>query len=427
MVKFFIRNKPIVRIISLVLIMALCISGLSFLTPPAEAIAITVTTVGVIISFLALCGITFASVDIATKAATAFADDISSTDSGLWSEIQNITDKVDNGNIDPNDPYDPGNLAISAMTGAAVAKIFNKIKAWFGNDKNDSTFYADSDVFGMYAGQKVILNAGDHFGMEREQWYYSLPNEVPYDGSIQRVNLTLHGLPHYLEITMDRLTSFTFWLYEYDPVQEKYLGDAYKKYEHDDFCDARWGFITDNNILKVCFIYRFYGNTWTVRYQDLNIPVDSPTIDVDVLKDEVPYSNKTKYPINNIYKALSDKIKAGEDVKIDISDLLTELQETSTENLTINQEQLLVQTDIQTTLEDIAANQPGDPFDGVPKPSPMPTIGNIWDIVSDFLEDALIWMKLWVSGFNELPQSLQQTLWAILVVVIVIGILGVIL
>lgn len=55
----------------------------------------------------------------------------------------------------------------------------------------------------------------------------------------------------------------------------------------------------------------------------------------------------------------------------------------------------------------------------------IPDIGNTWDYVKEFLKDALIWMKLWFSGFVLLPQPVQTSLWALLIIAVVLGLLKV--
>lgn len=76
-----------------------------------------------------------------------------------------------------------------------------------------------------------------------------------------------------------------------------------------------------------------------------------------------------------------------------------------------------------------APNMPVSPIDPsgdyVPPTGSIPDIGGTWDYVSDFLQDALIWMKLWFSGFLLLPQPIQTSLWALIVIGVVLGLLKV--
>lgn len=60
-----------------------------------------------------------------------------------------------------------------------------------------------------------------------------------------------------------------------------------------------------------------------------------------------------------------------------------------------------------------------------PSITEIPGIAGTWGYVTSFLGSALIWMQLWFDGFTALPAPLKSTLWAVLVITIFTGLLGV--
>ncbi len=148
-----------------------------------------------------------------------------------------------------------------------------------------------------------------------------------------------------------------------------------------------------------------------------------------------PYSNNPKYNPNTVVNHMISAISNNNGLEIDtrpITEIITKNDDTDITG--IDQDDALDDAGIK---DDIISD-PTSLITPAPLPTPstgddyykpdittVPDVGGLWHYVTDFLKAALIWMQLWYSGFIMLPVALKTTLFALLVITIVIGLLGV--
>ena len=154
-----------------------------------------------------------------------------------------------------------------------------------------------------------------------------------------------------------------------------------------------------------------------IPYSNIGIDFTSLTAAIDRLIQTMTETQETILDLSDVYNALTDTAEGTE-----------EDEETAKVPYVPSLEWLKqILRDLGLTLDEIKAiTEVADP-DLPYKPSvgSIPSIGNTWNYVKEFLKDALIWMKLWFSGFVLLPPPVQTSLWALLIIAVVLGLLKV--
>ncbi|PKM73900.1 MAG: hypothetical protein CVU91_02305 [Firmicutes bacterium HGW-Firmicutes-16] len=155
--------------------------------------------------------------------------------------------------------------------------------------------------------------------------------------------------------------------------------------------------------------------------------------DIEMPMVDTPYINNPKFSPSTVIDKIIDTATRSP-IEVDIDEIIKRIQD----NEPVpdeDQEGKLI--DIGIIIDPTSTQNPNptptpsaDPAvdpDEQYKPAiiDMPDIGGLWDYVSDFMSNALIWMLLWFNGFSMLPLEIQYMLWALLIITIVTGLLGV--
>lgn len=434
------------KIVSLFMVFIICLGILTspLCQPKAEAFAITASATATLITIMALAGISFASLGIAKEV----SEELMRKDPGLYDSVNEIAN-----NMPPMPPGDPpANKFImdTSMTGA-VAYIFNRLKSVFGNIKNNgSVEVVDPNLFNLN-NANIVTNFSDLSSSqlyELAQYPFNFYSTVYGDSfdSTKSIQFKLNGDLQYNYFFFNNPNNSDL----YSLFVKREDGKFYFFQNGSDYVTVDFGGWHDNDLRLGFYVqsvlnngeafrvmpylaWSYYNSTGQRYYKTYtgstyeHIMTVYPT-ELGTHYNNVPYQNISPYELNIIYGALAEKLKEKE-ITFDYTEILEKIQSNQEEQLSKSQDDYLRDAEIIDTLEDIKAredpkpSQPDDP----PRPGIMPRFGNIWDYVKNFLNNALIWMKLWFSGFVLLPNEIQTALWALVVITIVIGLLGVIL
>ena len=154
-----------------------------------------------------------------------------------------------------------------------------------------------------------------------------------------------------------------------------------------------------------------------IPYSNIGIDFTSLTAAIERLIQSMTETQETILDLTDVYNALTDTAEGAQEdeeaAKVPYVPSLEWLKQ--------------ILRDLGLTLDEIKAITEGANPDLPYKPNVdgIPGIGNTWNYVKEFLKDALIWMKLWFSGFVLLPQPVQTSLWALLIIAVVLGLLKV--
>lgn len=449
---------------------------------PAHAELVLTASAVMIAATVALftaVGITFVSTGDAEKAAKAFV----TSSQEIHDQIQRIVDNVDSGGSPNGGNGDGSNkIKLNAACNAALATIFHGIKDFFhigSVDKGTVSYSVPFDQMvsvqnvGMYPANLISKlsneSDADYYKRLYSMAQYSFDayltfNDVRIGGSsssykFQSLSFFLtnsdspYGSPNrsasfcvpIVKIDGSCSTNISYSDYYYHPLNS----DSY-----------RFGFYfldqTSSNgmYLVVPFLVGFKnGSYFDCDQRPLETFYVSPSSRSNYVQS-VPYVLSGAYSFTDIYNQLRDKLATipaptvapvvspipsaepspsaspspvvAPPVEIDIENILRQIEQNQEQQIKDTQKDILIDIGIKDALDDKNADGTRTP-DNPPPSSGMPDIGGIWDYVKNFLSKALIWMQLWYSGFVLLPPELQITLWALLVITIILGVLGVIL
>ena len=178
----------------------------------------------------------------------------------------------------------------------------------------------------------------------------------------------------------------------------------------------------------------YFAGTFAERYQNSSGSIDINSLaDLGVAYAPVTYSYDIDYFLSEILQALREiagSISIPLDIPWDIpgEDVVEGKKEAEDEKqkaipFVPDWAQVWQDLGIKDLIDHVTTPDPDTPYK--PSVGNIPGIAGTWGYVSDFLGSALIWMQLWYSGFTALPVALKSTLWAVLVITIFTGLLGV--
>lgn len=438
-------NKTKIRWVSLFLCFSLCISmtlGMVVQEPAHAELVLTATTamVAVTIAMFTVMGITFVKTGDAEKAAKAFVQ----SSQEVHDMVEQISDNMKSGGSSNGGNGDGSNkIKLTAACNAALAVLFHKAKEFFhiGSVKSSHIDVGNANR-SYFCGIPVTNNA---LSLSASELFYYAPYTLSAGDTV-----TIHLPAGSFDITLNQRSTPDYAVLDRYTVVA--VGGGFTDMRIDpcvfDSNGKRIAAVT--SVFRVgLYIYDGYLNLYLASkstFSDSSVLYFSDTRQVahtstfsqlciannaggTFVEDlsAVPYVNGDKYSVTDIYDLLKDKLTlAPAPIEIDYSDILKQIEENQEEQIKKTQEEILIEIGIKDALDD--KNADGNKTPDNPAPSGgMPDIGGIWDYVKNFLSKALIWMQLWYSGFVLLPPELQITLWALLVITIILGVLGVIL
>ncbi len=158
----------------------------------------------------------------------------------------------------------------------------------------------------------------------------------------------------------------------------------------------------------------------SIPYSNIGVDFWSLAAAIERLQQTMTETQETILDLTDVYNALTDTAEeTGEDeetAKVPYVPSLEWLKQ-------ILHDLGLTLDEIKAITEGVINPDPDAPYK--PNVNGIPDIGGTWDYVKEFLKDALIWMKLWFSGFVLLPPPVQTSLWALLIIAVVLGLLKV--
>lgn len=427
MTKVF-QNRKFTRFISFLLLFVLVV--MLFVSPVllpkvyAEPITITVAAVAGLVALLGLIGITFATTDAAKEAAQM----VSAYDD-LWEDINSIR-------IPPDGP---GNgLGISSATSALTATILYRLYQIFKQD-NKGSFDVPDATSNVFQNVPFLIDPYSISSAEFAWNYASYPlgtsvnfnvNGVPYSYRLRYTEQSPSN--KYIEVI------FTKNGVDYPALFGYGFSMIHIFTTNEEMIDSRMGFFqyTKNSVpyLFPFFVSKFRNSSGVIQYQYSSMMPEYTNHCVPLITDEtspllksVPYKISDRFRMKNIIDAINRLVEVAP-VTVPTIDIETAIENDDDTGVDKNQDYFV---DLLPGLKDLLDQKRIDDIELDPdlpyKPAiiDIPDITSIWDYVEDFAEDALIWVKLWFSGFILLPDPLKGTLWALLVISVFTGLLGV--
>ena len=443
------------------------------LTMPAEATPALVVAAGAVVVWIfGLLGLHFASMNAANDAAEAFYN----SDTTIKTDVDTLV-----GALALNGTSVKFKITLALLP--VVKRLINAAKEFFSSDKAavdiPTDYYTHADFPGIKIHSSNFASfsfttdtpgtTDTYYGHALGEWA-SCDNFIPYDALVSLGTPEFYGYPPVYSFYNTNVNGIDFsyklcappeggqMLYwctsngDFMTTQHlSYSGSSYKRsfdFEKGDMLGYSWVEVPIGSYVYLVpvFMVMRINSSGVPEYTKLDTyfhPDYHPAINAERVApvfDNIPYSNigidftsltaaierlqqtltetqETILDLTDVYNALTDTAEgAGEDedtAKVPYVPSLEWLKQ--------------ILRDLGLTLDEIKAITEGANPDLPYKPSvgSIPSIGNTWNYVKEFLKDALIWMKLWFSGFVLLPQPVQTSLWALLIIAVVLGLLKV--
>lgn len=379
------RMKKFKKIICLLLVFILCFMLLAdpIVQPPADAIVLTATAsmIAVGATMLAMIGITFATAKLAELASRQIVT--SRPDIFDW-----VQDVIDNGS--GSNPPPPGNkeFKLSAGSSAGFATFVNEARRMFTGKKSTKVF--DRDIL-KYQGTTILKDEVYPDSWSNVNYYNILQyNMLDHNTDATAIRFTTtDGDIYAYKCTLNPDTNVTVWysfnggpwsaVAGYDQGYKFYISLPFSYFNNlKSLTEVRFGFQqrTSNGVTNLCpcigakwqntnAIYKYitmgFGNVFSPASVG-GFPLRDSSPEFGSV--DVPFKTDNDYKISDVYKTLTDEMERG-DITIDYTDTLEEIENSLDKQLSITQEQLLLQTQILDILEKIKAGQelatPGPP------------------------------------------------------------------
>lgn len=340
---------------------------------PAEAVAITASTgtIALIMSILAMLGITFASIPAAEQASQAL---YASWDDGSSAKefVDNVVE-LNSGGPELEPPESPASqLGLDAAATAGFIAVVESIRDFFSAEQGAGEAGLPSYMTGLYGNVHVCYL--ESFDSAQECFQYSPYSMANYWGPDNTFNMMCNGVlfDYFLHSTVTSLADVrSVYMYRHavenanlitnrrnftnsDRGLRLSIGSAYEDVHHVD--DVRFGFryqfhSNGTSLYLTPYIsIRYVLTSAEIRYKYIDISVIGsnciPINQEDVIPDiiEAPYTNVTEFPWNDIIELITEYTSQGQELTFDYQSTLDALINQN-EQLLQNQRDLLEQNE----------------------------------------------------------------------------------
>ncbi|MEG1709604.1 MAG: hypothetical protein RR285_12960 [Acinetobacter sp.] len=370
-------NNTAKRIFCLLLAVCLLFCGFAHvLHTPADAVAVTATAsvIALAVALFGWLGISFASVDAATKTTEEFVGIHPDALTFLMAHMASAG--PGGGGTNPNLP---GKAVLGVAITAQLVKFLTDAKNFF-NAKGEGTIDVVDSNIQSYDGALVTVNA---LSLSAEQLY----SFSPYSSSTITI-LNKNGVEYKYSVFSHSANGFELRMND-SIVKDVFSGTissgqvslfmpfpSYAAYLN---CKCKYGFyLYTNNDLTYLVPYIVmigtHPDSGNLYYKSNTItciphgafPLSSPNLS-DV-KTPVPYNSSSLYDNQSILDTLTKQLEKQGSLTVDYQKTLTAIENKQDAQIKLDQQQLLTDIGIKTTLDEIKANQPKPEDDmNVPK------------------------------------------------------------
>ena len=430
-------HKTIQKFISILLCLVICFSTFTMIpfsnahaVGEAQAVEASIMLVEYI---LATLGVTFATSEDKYEASRAFVNDV--TNSSVISGVQagiDVQTGLSNAKL---------NLAANANVWSNFLVLVDSVKDYFSRLASKISFN-DNSGFNFEGIEVLKIPVGSTVNY----------NDLPYEQTYTKT-LTYNGVDY--KYTWDRYIadSSTCWFLMKcngticaNSESPKYNYSAFDQYEY----HMRWGFAYNiyngvESIRPVTAGYAKNKTTGVVTYSN-SVPfyyVANTASGVFLTGTDglipntanIDYDYSIDYDDLEFKQALEDTYASGRYDKIALDETYDDYVKGKADSEEKDEQEKVgyvpdlswakVWDDlgIKELVQSLTKADPDLPFK--PSVSGIPNILPVWSHVTSFVSNTLLWMILWYNGFLQLPSALQNALWAILVLIILTGLLGV--
>ncbi|MEG1492497.1 MAG: hypothetical protein RR394_09635, partial [Oscillospiraceae bacterium] len=376
-------NNTAKRISCLLLAVCLLFCGFAHvLHTPADAVAVTATAsvIALAVALFGWLGISFASVDAATKTTEEFVGIHPDALTFLMAHMASAG--PGGGGTNPNLP---GKAVLGVAITAQLVKFLTDAKNFF-NAKGEGTIDVVDPNFGVVGDVKFTRLT--EFASAQEAYAYA-----PYSGKVYNESnplvISVNGVSYkyfiskeycYLNLHVGNSPSVICGgpaYSHYDNVMNAYcLCDSHHNIDY--FVDFRFGFrLIPGNI---DYLHPYIAAMWvdargivqteafvpSFAYNDCVLPISG--LGVTDVKTKVPYNSSSLYDNQTILDTLTKQLEKQGSLTVDYQKTLTAIENNQDAQIKLDQQQLLTDIGIKTTLDEIKANQPKPEDDmNVPK------------------------------------------------------------
>ncbi|MEA4896595.1 MAG: hypothetical protein VB064_15230 [Oscillospiraceae bacterium] len=407
------------RVIAFLMCLVFIFTAFVCMKTQAEAVEPVTVTLAILEKLLILFGIVVTSY-VLIQAFQNYLQDTQTEDStGIMDWVDELSNRPDSNG---NSPKNGGDISINAFDVAAMTHLYQQAKKFF-KDKQGEIEVIDTTRYDLLYGEIPITNITST--TSSADLYVLAPYVIGDEVYVTDLNGVIHkfyvtqgdyGIWWHLDnwifassgLTTATSIKYGFMLLVYGDVTYLSLYAAFKYLDN--------GIERTASIVQTAPYYNDPGRN--------AIPISSGDVIEEHPSEKYAYTNDPIYSPSTVIDAINDKTLKDGVVQIPQLDPTADPSTDSQKDTLID---IGIDIDPRTEPTPMPSQYPEADPDLPYKPdvTALPDIGSLWDYVSDFMSNALIWMLLWFNGFLMLPIEIQYMLWALLVITIVIGLLGV--